>query len=223
MDRIVLALAFVAFLLPLQARADQAALLKSVPSAREIAFDAFADGSKIGTHRVRFTQNGPQLIVETSIDFSASLLLVPVYRYTHRGREVWEGGRLLSVETQTDDDGEKLAVSATAQGNRFDVKGKSFAGLSTGTIAPTSYWAYTNLKVSEWMDTQTGKIVPMRLTPIGKEQIKVRGSQISARHYELDLGGDKVGLWYDELNRWVKIRFVYNGRTIHYELTSAVQ
>src|SRR5215469_15734747 len=73
-----------------------------------IGFVINRDGNPIGTQRVTFhTEPGPdgeRLIVDIAIDIKVTAAFVTLYRYTFKGRETWQGGQLIAMETATDDD-----------------------------------------------------------------------------------------------------------------------
>ena len=68
-------------------------------------FAVSRDGAPIGQHRLRFSQDGPRTTAEIDIELQVKLAFITVYRYRHVNRELWEGGRLLSFASRTDDNG----------------------------------------------------------------------------------------------------------------------
>src|SRR4051794_39379278 len=70
------------------------------------------NGSDIGRHRLRFTPDGDRLTVDIDIELVVKLAFVTVYRYRHANRELWEGDRLLSFTSRTDDNGTPHQASA---------------------------------------------------------------------------------------------------------------
>ena len=84
-------------------------------------FVAYRDGSEIGGHEVRFTQQEERLQVDIEIRFDVTFAFIPLYRYRHRNREIWQGDRLVELEAQTDDDGTEHWVRAETQGERMIV------------------------------------------------------------------------------------------------------
>ena len=76
-----------------------------VPEGGVLNFDIVRNGQPIGTHIYRFDeQNGrTEVRIKTDIDFR--LLFIPVYRFEHESVEVWQGDRLTSLESDTNENG----------------------------------------------------------------------------------------------------------------------
>jgi hypothetical protein len=195
----------------------QRALLASVPDGNALTFRAFIGDTDLGTHKMRWAVQGETLIVNIEIDLGARVLFLPVYSYKHRSQETWRGGNLVAIATTTDDDGDKFSVNGELKDGAFQVKSTKFTGAAPLPLAPTSYWAYSNLKTPTWLNTQSGEILKKQVAAKGVETIKTRTGEIKARRYEVT-GDLDVSLWYDDKNRWVKSRFVAGGNTITYVL-----
>ena len=177
-----------------------------------IQFTAYRDGSLFGYHKVSFEEMGERLIVEIEIVFDYKLAFIPLYRYRHQNREVWVDGRLVEIATETDDNGTAYRVSGSANDDRFLVDGSSGALDLTNTIKPTSYWNEESLGLGEWLDTQHGKLVRSKVTPLGVDQRLVAGKSVDAAAYALE-GDITCTLWYHE-GRWVGLRFVASDESI---------
>src|SRR5262249_17831431 len=75
-------------------------------------FEILAQGKRVGQSRIRITEtNNDVITVSTSIAVEFDFL-VYVYRYELLGTEVWRGDRLLAVDDQATDNGNKLLVRA---------------------------------------------------------------------------------------------------------------
>src|SRR3546814_15124045 len=73
-----------------------------------------------------------------AIDIAVDVLGITVFRFTHRAEEVWRGGQLWSLVSDTDDDGTRRRVQAERRNGmlRGRVHG---AGLpAPGSILPAS-------------------------------------------------------------------------------------
>ena len=88
------------------------------------SFTVYRNGQQIGTHTLAFQHSGDQRAVATSIDFSVKAMGMTVYRYAHRGNEVWKGSTLQSIDTKTDDNGKQFAMRAHQNGNGLAVERK---------------------------------------------------------------------------------------------------
>ena len=97
MRRLVLALVLMV------AGAATAAAADDFPYGNTHSFAVYRNGQLIGSHNLAFQGNGQQRAVTTSIDFAVKAMGLTVYRYSHRGNEVWNGSILKSIDTKTDD------------------------------------------------------------------------------------------------------------------------
>jgi hypothetical protein len=216
----LLLIALLALALPAQAAATldaQRALLASIPDGNAKTFRAFIGDTELGTHTMRWAVQGDVVTVDIKIDLRARVLFLPVYSYEHKSKETWRDGALVAIATTTNDDGDKTFVNGELKGAGFDVKSSKFNGVVPLPVAPTSYWAYSNLKKPTWINTQSGPALKVKVTPNGVESIKTRAGQIQARRYDVS-GELDVSLWYDDKNRWVKSRFKAGDNVVTYVL-----
>src|ERR1700730_6575842 len=77
-------------------------------------FDVFVDAKKAGdVHMTISRQDDGAIAVSCDTDVRIGLL-IPLYKYSYRGKELWKDGRLQHFESVCNDNGKNLAVSATA-------------------------------------------------------------------------------------------------------------
>lgn len=190
--------------LPGSARAEAAAPL---------VFTAYRNDSWFGAHKVTFAEEADaRLTVEIEIAFDYKLAFVPLYRYRHRNREVWQDGRLIELDTETDDNGTPFRVLAKASGDRLLVDGSGGKLDLPGTAFTTSYWNEATIERGEWLDTQNGKLVRSKVSVGEPEPVLVAGNRIDARPYQLE-GDINCTLWYQD-GRWVKLRFIASDESV---------
>lgn len=200
-------------------------LAATVPPSAEIPFTVYRNGdSPMGSHRLRFRREGERLIMEKEIAFEVTLAFITAYRYRHTNREVWEAGRLVSIETRTDDDGKAFWVRGAATADGFAVDSSSGPVLAPADIIPTSYWNVATLRATQLLDTQRGLLMDVRLDDRGQETIEAGGAAIQARHHTIQILTNKPGatdaieIWYDSHDSWVKLAFAAKGQDIAYVL-----
>ncbi|MEO0411124.1 MAG: DUF6134 family protein [Pseudomonadota bacterium] len=138
--------------------------------AGDIVFAMDRKGSEIGHHSISYTPlDDGRLQVDVAITIKVKFAFITAYRYEHRNREIWsaDGQTLLSIETQTHNNGKDIAVSGRRDGDLFvmtDEDGQTYT--IEGPIAPTSYW--TPLLLDEGvsiLNTQKGKVTDVRFSP----------------------------------------------------------
>ncbi|WP_340119518.1 DUF6134 family protein [Pelagibius sp. 7325] len=184
----------------------------AVPSAGDLAFDIRRDGSSIGGHHVVFRRAGERLEVDIDIDIAVNLAFIPLFAYSHRNREVWQDGRLLSLESETDDDGQRYTVSARAEGGVLRVTGSGGDFQAPADTLPTSYWNPRTVEQTRLLDSQHGRLLAVESRLLGEERLD--GGK-TARRYRLS-GDLDLDLWYAATGEWVNIAFTARGATVSY-------
>lgn len=199
-------------------------------------FAAFRNGERIGTHTLTFQQNGDKRTVTTSIDFAVKALGLTMYRYMHRGQEVWNGNTFESISTQTDDNGTKYGVRAQQASNGVSVvrEGSGAPKLASSDVGfqqgsprqatlppntlPSTHWNLNQVKQSAMLNSQNGDLAKVQITPRGRETIKTASGSLQATRYTYT-GDVQMDQWFDDRGRWVKAAFkASDGSTIEYIL-----
>ena len=173
---------------------------------KKILFDVFRSGEQIGHHQIDFFDNGINLKVSSTVRLRLNFLALFSYRYDYRSEAMWTDGQLDELEAMVDDDGEKSSVSAMRLGSRFNVKHGEHLYTTLAPLMPTNHWNSAVLKEKRVLNTLTGQINNVRLVPKVRESVETEhGSIMSTRYaYTGDLDTE---VWYDDLGRWVKLRF----------------
>ena len=190
----------------------------AVPESGELTFDILREGSNIGTHRFRFTRDGARVEVAIDIEIKVKLLVVTLFAYHHTNRETWEDGRLVRLQTRTNDDGDKLQVDGEATPAGFKVAGTAGETLLSPPVMPTSYWRTDTVQARQMLNTQTGELMDVNIAGPEPVRIEARGETIDARHYVIS-GDLELELWYDADDILVGLQFeASDGSVIRYSL-----
>lgn len=184
---------------------------------KDIDFKVYRDGDEIGHHRVRFTQDGARTIADVDIELAVRFAGIRVFYYKHTSREIWQDGKLVAIDSQTYDDGDRHQLSLRRDSDLLKIAGSKFQGEAPGTLVPTSYWFADTLKQQQIIDTQNGRVFPVAIAAQGRETIEAAGRQIEANRYTLS-EQIVMNLWYDDAGNWVKTSFDARGSTIDYVL-----
>ena len=192
----------------------------ALPAGDEVFFRAYRNGDEIGWHRLAFRTEGERLLVEVEIRFDVTFAFLTLYSYRHSSRETWQGPRLVGLDTTTEDGGDKFAVQAAAKGDRLLVETAAGDVLDLpGSTLPTSYWHERTVGVSQWLDTQSGRLMRSTVERLGVDPVETAGARLDATRYRLE-GDLSCELWYAD-QRWCKLRFgASDGSTIDYLLAS---
>lgn len=181
-----------------------------------IRFKVLRDGSPVGMHSVAFTRKGEDLIVESDFDVEVKMLFVTAYRYEYRAIDTWRNGCLKAMRVWVNDDGARHEVVASAEGGKLIVDGPDGRETLPLGLFPTHHWHAGVLGSAQVLNTITGRATNVQIADRGVETVIVNGEERSARRFAYS-GDLRTEVWYDELGRWVKMRFVgSDGSTIEY-------
>jgi hypothetical protein len=182
-------------------------------------FEAYHRKRKIGLHNVSVSPDGAGLKVTTSIDMDVSLAFIKLFEFKHDAVERWQEGRLVSVESSTNDDGDKIQVRGAATSHGFRVVGPSGPTIAPAeALTSNSLWnvAFTQQQLA--IDVQHGGVVGISVHHLGPDTVQAAGSERAATKYRLTtpyLGGL---LWYDDAGQWVGALYEKDGEKIAYRL-----
>lgn len=214
------------------ARAD------AFPYGTSLGFVAHRNGQRIGTHLLTFQGDSARRIVTTQIDFAVRMLGMAVYRYRHRGREIWSGDQFEALATESDDNGDRYAVKVERDGDRLVVlrrEPQSFFKTSgndealeqqrwirevhPGLLLPSTHWNIAQTHQQALLNTQTGNVMHMGVREIGRETVRTASAAPAATHFAYT-GDITMDQWFDDHGRWVKSTFkaTTDGSTIEYTL-----
>jgi len=212
------------------------AAANDLPYGERLTFAAMRNGQEVGRHELSFKREGDRLTVSVAIDLIGRLLGIVVYRYSHRGQEIWQGDRIETLRTTTDANGRKLAVRGRQEAQRFLVERETGSSDQVGQqdqarpgaavereafpsdIFPSSHWNIRQVEAKRLLNTQYGTLSTVRIERKSIERVRTRSGEIEATRYAYTGEVDKEQ-WFDARGRWVKTRFkASDGSTIEYLL-----
>ena len=187
-----------------------AASMNFTPAAKQsLNFTVYRDEAPIGYHKFDFRPRGDKLEVEIDVDLEIKLLFVTACKFTHVAFEVWENGRLLQMESETDDDGDsyKLKLQRLGDGMLVEVNGER--KLAPGDILPSNLWNRAILTEDKILHPIVGRVLPLKVMPLGMRDIEIGiGKSILAEGFRIDGGGEfQRELWYSPDGRLVEVGF----------------
>jgi hypothetical protein len=196
--------------------ADAAAPASSPEPA--LSFRVERGGTPIGTHTINFTQVGDELHVAIDINLAVSFGPITVFRYAHSNRETWRDGKLVAIETETNDDGRLFSVSARMTDQGLEVtSSENGTFIAPKNIIPTSYWNPATVEQTRLLDTQRGRIINVRVNETATREALVDGARVPVREYEMT-GDLKLKLWYSPQMEWLNVIFRARGSDVDYHV-----
>ena len=189
------------------------------PYDGKLAFDVMRGDKPIGRHVLTFREVGDETHVDIEVSLQVKIGFLTVFRYDHTNREVWRDGQLVSVTTDTDDNGKPFEVRAQNKGDGFHVQTLAEESVLPNAVIPTSYWNPEILKNLRWFDTQRGILLEVDLEEGDIEPVVLaNGQSIEAQRFEVT-GDLNITVWYTREGEWVKLAFPARGADIEYVLT----
>ena len=182
-------------------------------------FTVTRDGAPIGTHAITMSQTGAETIVEVEVALAVKIAFITIFRLEHRNRETWRGGRLVKIDTKTNDNGKDFKVDGTANGGGFDLVVNGEASTIPDTIVPTSYWNPATVDQNVLLNSVNGKLLNVAINKTASESVKTWTGPVAADKHEMR-GDLDLDLWYDAGKHIVRLAFESRGSVIDYELTS---
>lgn len=191
-----------------------------VPGSGLLSFRLIRHDSPIGTHTIRFDQQGDTLAVHVDVAVLVKFGPIPLVRYTHHTTETWRDNRLDGIELTTDKNGTHLFVSAHRTPAGLSVTGSNASTyIAPEDALPTTYWMKRLLQ-SPMIGTQDGMLVRPVVRDLGPNPVRAADGTIPAIRYSLR-GALALDLWYDDSRTWAGMEFsVADGSVIHYERVS---
>ena len=176
--------------------------LPALADARSWNFRVYLDNRPIGEHHFTMRSVGERREMHSSARFDVRVLLLNVYRYRHDATESWQDDCLRALRSETETNGKRQQVRAEY----------------ADCIMSFAYWNPRMVQARQLVNSQTGVLTPVSITPVGTETIKVREQQRSARRYHIAGEQLAIDLWYvgDE---WVALESATEGgRRLRYQL-----
>src|SRR4030095_5219849 len=90
---------------------------------QSLRFKAYRDKSAVGTPTIDVQPSGNNLKVTIKIDLNVSVAFITLFEFKHDCEEIWQDGRLVSLRSKTNDNGEKFQVTGKATPEGFRIEG----------------------------------------------------------------------------------------------------
>jgi Family of unknown function (DUF6134) len=171
-----------------------------------IDFDVLRNGDKVGTHQVRFEENGDMVTAVTDFRLRIDFLFITVYRYSYRSEDRWQAGVLAQLKAEVNDDGTKFSVEAVRDGARMNIRSTDGSYAVDAPLIPTNHWNPAVLRQTRVLNTLTGRVNHVSIDPRAREAVATERGAVAATRYAYT-GDLETEVWYDDAGRWVRMRF----------------
>jgi Family of unknown function (DUF6134) len=188
------------------------------PAAETLQYAIMRKGEQIGTHKIEFRRTGKETSVVVATNVEVKVLFVTAYRFQYTATERWVNGRLVALNSETDDNGKQHKLTAALKGPNLEVEADGKAVQVDKNILPGSLWNAELVRQSVMLDTQTGQVMPITVVDGGSEDVPVETGSAPAHRYTIK-GKFSQDVWYDSRGRLVQSQLVApDGSLIVYKL-----
>jgi hypothetical protein len=176
------------------------------------------NGENVGRHVIDISRNGDSTSVRISTNVVVKVAFIPVYRFEHQEMETWRGNQLVSLKSQTNDDGTAHHLAVIAEGDHLRVDGDGGEAMAAATILPASLWNAGIIYQSMLLNTLDGTQMRVAVADRGEEIVEAHGAQVPAHHFSIS-GGLNRDVWFDRSKTLVRVQFAAkDGSTVTYVL-----
>lgn len=172
----------------------------------DLTYAVLRNGDRIGSQSIKVTRDGAERTVQIKTDVVVRMAMIPVYRFEQDSREVWRAGRLTSLTSETNDDGDRHDLWVSTIGDHLDVVGDGKRTKMEAGILPASLWNHALVDQTRLLNTIDGKTMAVTVADLGVDTLQSRGRMLQAHHYRLS-GGLERDLWYDLADTLVQVGF----------------
>ncbi|HEY1707968.1 MAG TPA: DUF6134 family protein [Rhizomicrobium sp.] len=179
-----------------------AAWATAIPPSKTLSFRITCKGAEIGSHTLSFSGDpGSDFTARAEVQVAVRVLGVRLFHYTHHMVETWSGGRFVSLDATTDDDGDKAFATVRRSSDGLSVDGSSGKYTAPGNTLPATHWNIAEMK-SPMLNPENGRMIHATIGGPSSDTVPtVSGKSIAATHYTWR-GDDTLDLYYAADGTW---------------------
>ncbi|UTW54352.1 DUF6134 family protein [Kordiimonas sp. SCSIO 12610] len=167
------------------------------PAIATNSYEVLRKGKKIGTHIIRFYDQGDTLKVLAETNMKVKVLFITAFKYKYVSEETWQNGELMGVETAVNDNGKKLTTLIKRIDGGFQVNTDEDEIFIEDEFMTTNHWTKTVVNYDALLNTVTGDIMPVEINPDSNDEKRylVRGKLNIDTFYNAK--GDWLGMEFE--------------------------
>lgn len=169
-------------------------------------FDMRLNGKKVGEQLISAELTPSGLAATIEIDLVVRILGIAVWRYNLRARELWRGGKLISLRSRTNDNGRDHFVNARRVTGGVEVQGSKYEGLVKGAPATSTYWSKAFMERPVWINAQHGRPEQISAKLAGKALLTSDIGKIECDVWQTT-GKLKLKVFFDQSDECVGCQF----------------
>jgi len=177
------------------------------PAAAEtMRFAIVRNGQQIGTYAIEINRKGPEISVAAVTDLTVTVLFVTAYRLQHTENERWVNGRLVALQSTSDDNGTRHSVSATTKGSNLEVTVDGKASLIDPNVMLENFWNPQLLARPAMLNTQDGQVTRVSVSDGGEEDLTINDQTVRTHRYTVNSRYSQ-DVWFDSQSHLVLTKF----------------
>jgi hypothetical protein len=167
---------------------------RAVAAPPDLSFKVIREGREVGTHRVRFRDDGGLLRARSEVRITVTLAGFTVFRYSHDTEEAWQGERLVALNSRLDRNGRQTGCEVRAESDGLRLRGSAGNVLLPAQAAPLTWWRAASFAPGvPLFDPREGRAVEPQL----QRRPDAGGQRITL------IGGEGAVILYDRGDTWV--------------------
>ncbi|MBS8275074.1 hypothetical protein DYI21_15895 [Thalassospira tepidiphila] len=188
----------------------------SLASGSEVLnFRVLKDGEPIGYETVEITPTATGQTVTVKTLTNVQVLFLK-FHYDHQRTEQWQGGKLVSVETTTNDDGTHYTWQASYDADCYMLSGKGVGKRDACDAAwPLTLWQENVTGKTNLYSVINAEPYVVRTDKVGKEPVLIEAGETPATRYTMS-GDVERDLWYGTDGKLLKTSFKRKGYDIDF-------
>lgn len=189
---------------------------QGVTEVRE--FEIFRDGSEIGSHVITVNREDDLTTVNVKTNIKVKVAFVTAYRFEHERTETWDRNRLIRVESQTNDDGDKFEITAEATKDGYSRTVNGRTDQFDGDIQLVSFWDRdTILSGNTFFSPMVDETYALSFSAPTIDKLWIRNRSYDAEYYKMS-GDLNYEMWYSPEGHPLKLAFEKRGSQIEWVL-----
>ena len=194
-----------------------------------IEFDIYRNKTHIGKHIFSFRRFDRKMYVDSEINFEIKKFGVVLYKYSVKGTEVYQDGKLIKFNSITKQNNKNKYVNLSLFDEKdYLIDGSSYKGKTSVDYLLGTWWNHSIVNAKAQISAVSGRIIHQKVEFLGKEIIKFGDTTYNTLHFNFSSTDNKLSkdkrlntdVWYDEKTlNWVKASFEKKGKW-EYKLVS---
>jgi hypothetical protein len=176
-------------------------------------YTVLLNGNPVGRHRVVFLHQDGRTEIDASTDVEVRFAFIPVFRFEHRRREVWENGRPVYVVATTDNDGDTYKITVRSNGDGYIRIVNGRVERFDGPTAILTLWDPNVVRHDAFISVIDDKVVKASFEYRGRRRLSLSGQAIDTDYYRM-VGDENREVWFDPAGHVAKVEFWEGGSKI---------